>query len=214
MEFKRNILDRIVLENLSKRFQNEWVFKNISYEFNINNSYAILGLNGSGKSTLLQCISGLLTPSKGSISYFSNEKIIGVDEVFEYISISGPYLELIEEFTLLQMIDFHKKFKNLRSEISNTEIIDILNLNGNGNKVLRTFSSGMKQRVKLALAILTDSDLLLLDEPTSNLDAENRKWFRELLNQNNKDRILVVCSNHIKEEYEICNYAIEMSKYK
>lgn len=207
-------MNKIVLENLSKRFQNEWIFKNLSYEFKSGDSYAILGLNGSGKSTLLQCISGLLSPSKGSIKYFDYENEILMDNVYNSISLSAPYQELIEEFSLIQLLDFHQKFKKFKNGYNSESILKILRLQDKKDHLLRTFSSGMKQRVKLALAILTESDVLMLDEPTSNLDAENKIWFLNLLKENTEKRILIICSNHIKEEYDMCRNVLEMSDFK
>jgi len=207
-------MNRIVLNDIAKRYAREWIFRNVNYEFKANESYVILGSNGSGKSTLLQIIASYLTPSKGNIKFYDNDTEIAVEQVYKYFSIATPYLELPEEFTLLEVIAFHRKLKAFYGNMSDDAIAERMGLAKAKNKILSQYSSGMKQRVKLGLAILSDTDLLLIDEPSSNLDAKAIAWFQELINEYRKDRIIIVCSNHIKVEYDFCNHEIVMEDYK
>ncbi len=207
-------MNRIVLENIAKRFAREWIFRGVNIELHANQAYVILGSNGSGKSTLLQIISSYLTPSKGSVIYYAQNQEIVVEQLYKYFSIATPYLELPEEFTLLEVIDFHRKLKPFYNEMSNTEVISLMGLEHAKNKALSNYSSGMKQRVKLGLAILSKTDLLLIDEPSSNLDAQAIKWFQNLISDYRKDRIIVICSNHIEAEYNFCSHEIVMEDYK
>ena len=207
-------MNRIVLENIAKRYAREWIFRGVNIELQANQAYVILGSNGSGKSTLLQIISSYLTPSKGSVKYYTQNQEIVVEQLYKYFSIATPYLELPEEFTLLEVIDFHRKLKPFYSEMSNTEVISLMGLEHAKNKALSNYSSGMKQRVKLGLAILSKTDLLLIDEPSSNLDAQAIKWFQNLISEYRKDRIIVICSNHIEAEYSFCSHEIVMEDYK
>jgi len=207
-------LDKIILENTAKRYIKEWVFRDLSYTFKKNNSYVLLGSNGSGKSTLLQVISSYLSPSKGNVSFYNDDKIVDDSVIYKQISIATPYMELPEEFTLSEVIDFHLKFKSFKSNVSKEEFIRICYLENAKNKIVSNFSSGMKQRLKLALAILSDTNGLFLDEPTSNLDKTGINWYKQLINDNLKDRIVVVCSNHIEEEYFFCNHKIQIEDYK
>jgi len=207
-------LDKIVLENTAKRYAKEWVFRNLSYTFEKDNAYVILGSNGSGKSTLLQVVSSVLSPSKGKLLYYDNDKLLEHEEIYKHISLNAPYMELPEEFSLNEVIDFHLKFKSFYPSIDKEKFIDICYLSEAKDKIIRNFSSGMKQRLKLGLAILSESSALFLDEPSSNLDKEGIAWYGKLIDQYKKDRIVVVCSNRIDSEYFFCNEQIVIEDYK
>ncbi len=203
----------IELSEIGKRFGKEWIFKNINYTISDADRLAVLGPNGSGKSTLLQIISGASTQSSGTIKFFKNDVLLDVDHVFKHLSIAAPYLELIEEMTLIEMLDFHFQFKKRWNDLSNTDLINILGLQTSSTKEIRNFSSGMKQRVKLMLAIMSDVDMILLDEPCSNLDKQGIDWYQDLLNKYLKDRILIVCSNQ-EHEYSMCSKSINVMDFK
>lgn len=202
----------ISLQNVGRRFNKEWIFRNLSTEFSSGNSYAILGPNGSGKSTLLSVLNGSLSPSEGKIT-FSDTAEIPVENIYRYISLAAPYLELVETFTLKEIIDFHFKFKNFADGLDAKKLIDILGLEKAKNKEIKYFSSGMKQRTKLALACCTDTPILFLDEPTSNLDVQGINWYRELIENFGKDRLMIIGSNQI-QEYDFCTSQIQISDYK
>lgn len=204
---------QIILEQIGRRFNREWIFKNINYSFKSGQSYAILGINGSGKSTLLQVISSSLTPSTGTLKYIVEEKEIDVENVYQHLSIAAPYLELIEEFTLLEVLDFHFSFKKRLNNLNNQALINLLNMDSSKNKQLKYFSSGMKQRVKLILAFCSDTTILLLDEPTSNLDEQGIAWYLDLVNQFSKDRLIIVCSNQA-HEYAFCKHQLSVTDFK
>lgn len=201
----------IELINIGRRFNKEWIFKNISYSFNPG-SYAVLGANGSGKSTFLQLISGVLSPSEGQINYFYKQESCKVDNVFEHISFAAPYIDIIDEFTLSEMLEFHFSFKKIQDQMSVNDIIDILGMQNQSSKVISNFSSGMKQRVKLALAIFADTPVLLLDEPTINLDNSGLNWFLEQIKKYSTNKILLIASNQI-EEYSFCENKIDVSMF-
>ena len=203
----------ITLQNIGRRFNREWIFRGIDYTFNAGESYAILGSNGSGKSTLLQVLNGSLTPSAGILSYEKDGKTVPVEEVFQYLSLAAPYLELIEEFTLTEMIDLHFKFKRYKAGMDNKAVIDLLAMDTNKNKLIKYFSSGMKQRLKLALAFCSDTPLLMLDEPTSNLDAQGVDWYLGLVEKFAQGRLTIVCSNQ-PHEYGFCTHQLSISDYK
>ena len=207
-------MNKIVLDNTAKRYAKEWIFRDLSYTFEQNNSYVILGSNGSGKSTLLQIVSSVLSPTKGKLTFFDNDIALEQDEMYKHISLTAPYMELPEEFSLNEVIDFHLKFKKFFDPIDKNKFIDICYLNEAKSKIIRNFSSGMKQRLKLGLAILSKSSALFLDEPTSNLDERGIKWYGDLINKYLKDRIIVVCSNKIESEYFFCNKQIQIEDYK
>ena len=203
----------ISLQNVGRRFNRDWIFRGIDYNFTGGESYAILGPNGSGKSTLLQILNGSLSPSTGDIAFLNNGDKIDIEKVFNYLSLAAPYLELIEEFSLEEVIDFHFKFKPYKAGITKDKVIELLSLPGGKNKLIRYFSSGMKQRLKLALAFCSDTPLLLLDEPTSNLDNQGIEWYLNLVEQFAKGRLTIVCSNQ-EHEYSFCRHRLSISDYK
>jgi len=203
----------ITLSNIGRRFNRDWIFKGIDYTFMSGESYAILGPNGSGKSTLLQILNGSLSPSTGDIAFLNNGDKIEIEKVFNYLSLAAPYLELIEEFSLEEVIDFHFKFKPYKAGINKDSIIALLNLPGSKNKLIRYFSSGMKQRLKLALVFCSDTPMLMLDEPTSNLDTQGVDWYLSLVEQFAQGRLTIVCSNQ-EHEYGFCKQRLNIADYK
>ncbi len=205
----------ITLSNIGKRYNYEWIFRKVDYEFASENNYVILGANGSGKSTLLQVIAGNLIPSEGKIEYKNAElKTIEEENIFKYLSFAAPYLELYEEFTFIESIEFQAKFKPFYNGLATKQIIEITELDKAKKKQLKYYSSGMKQRVRLALAVLCNSPLLLLDEPTSNLDKKAIDWYQRLVNDYSKNRLIIVASNQIEYEYPFCNKEILVEDYK
>lgn len=207
---------KITLTKIGKRYNYEWIFRNINYEFTSDNSYVIQGANGSGKSTLLQLIAASSIPSEGEIKVENNSssKIIETENIFRYISYAAPYLQLFEDFTLFESIEFHSKFKPFVNLLPTQKIISIAQLDKSRNKQVKHFSSGMKQRVKLALAILSDTPILLLDEPATNLDKQTIVWYQELIENYAKNKLVIVCSNQQEHEYSFCNRKIIMEEYK
>ncbi len=197
-----------------KRFNREWIFRDFTYEFNTGGYYAITGPNGSGKSTLLQVIAGAVVSSEGSVTYeTSDSKKPVTDEIFKSIAIAAPYLEVIEEMTLTELLNFHRIFKPLIQNISVQEVIRIASLESAAHKQVRYYSSGMKQRVKLAQAIFSDTPCLLLDEPCTNLDEPGIRLYHNLIADYCKNRLVIVSSND-EQEYSFCNNILSIADYK
>jgi len=190
---------KIIANQLSKRFNREWIFRNFTYEFVTGKTYALVGPNGSGKSTLLQVLFGQMPPSKGTVLY-SNEKNRILDaEVYQHISIATPYMELIDEFTLEEMVSFHFSFKSVREKATLAEVIEKMELQDARKKVISNFSSGMRQRLKLALAFFSQSEVFFLDEPTTNLDAKSIDWYWKNLTPILDKSIIIIASNQATE---------------
>lgn len=202
----------IILDQLSKRFNFTWLFRDLNHSFSAGSRTVILGSNGSGKSTLLQILAGYATVSEGSIGWKANSKAISADNVYKHISLATPYLELIEDFSLREHIEFHFKLKPVCKGLSTEELIQLSGLKDKSETRIAYFSSGMKQRVRLLLAILSDTPLVLLDEPTSNLDERATDWYNDLIEQFGAQRTIVVCSNSVAAEYAFCTEQIDLSK--
>ena len=203
----------ITLSNTGKRFNREWIFRHCSYTFVSGKNYAITGPNGSGKSTLLQVIAGATLHNEGTVEYINGDKLTSTEKHYSNISIAAPYLELIEEMTAKEMLAFHSKFKPLIQSLSIEEMLKIVGLEKAVNKQHRYFSSGMKQRLKLAQAFFSNAPVLLLDEPTTNLDADGIALYLSLISNYTKDKLVIVSSN-VKEEYGFCEEVIEIGNYK
>ena len=204
---------KINLSQAGKRFNREWIFRNATLQFQPNISYAITGPNGSGKSTLLQCIAGMMQLSQGTIQYTIDNKQLANELAYKHISFCAPYLELIEEMTLIEFLNFHFGFNEFLPGIDVTKIIATLQLQEAANKQIRHYSSGMKQRVKLAQAIFSDTDFLLLDEPCSNLDVQGIDLYHSLIQKYCQNRLVIVSSND-EIEYRFCTEVIAINSFK
>jgi ABC-type multidrug transport system ATPase subunit len=204
---------KIQLENLGKKFRKEWIFRHVNLTFDAGNSYTFVGPNGSGKSTLLQVLMGIMPHTEGNISYTTDNQKIEIDDIFKKIVIAAPYLELVEEFTLLESVEFHQKFKTFKDNITSSQLIDLLQLSPHKDKTIKNFSSGMKQRLKLGLAFYSESPIILLDEPTSNLDAQGTAWYLEQIEKHTTDRLLIICSNQ-PNEYGFCKNIVDIRDFK
>ncbi|MDZ4795904.1 MAG: ATP-binding cassette domain-containing protein [Bacteroidota bacterium] len=212
----------ICLSDAGKRFNRDWIFRHFNYTFEAGQSYAITGPNGSGKSTLLQALSGNMYINEGKIEYKlpdepSNIKPVNrqltTDNIYTHVSICAPYLEVVEEMTLTEFLNFHHGFKPFLPGVTTNHIISTIGLQKAVNKQIRNYSSGMKQRVKLAQCIFSDTAIVLLDEPCTNLDSEGIELYHRLIDHYCKYRLVVVSSND-EVEYRFCKEKINISDYK
>ncbi len=201
---------QVTLINAGKKYNNKWVFKGLSTSIEKGYRHAITGKNGSGKSTLIMMIAGYISPSKGSLQWSIEEHTLHVNDVYKHVSMASPYLELIEELTLEEMIRFHSKFKPCLQQLTVNDVINLSLLEASREKPVNQFSSGMKQRLKLILSIVSQSKIVLLDEPCSNLDADGILWYQQLLDRFCNNRTVVIASNHKAEEYPGCSRFIRL----
>ena len=205
-------LMKIEASSLSKRFEYHYVVKDFNFIFNSSHKYGISGPNGSGKSTLMKILSGYLSPSEGSVRYSLQDMEISRSDVYKHISFSAPYVLPAEEFSLQEIYKFHFQFKQSRHRIDYKDFLAILQWKDTGDKYFRNFSSGMKQKVSLALSLLSDTELLLLDEPTSYLDEDAKKWFYNTLAENCSNRTLILASND-RNDFAICEEIIDQQDF-
>ena len=203
---------KITLNDAGKRFNRDWIFRHLNYEFNTGHSYAITGPNGSGKSTLLQSIAGAIGISEGRIDYTATA-VIPPEHAYRHLSLAAPYLQLIEEMTVTEFLHFHAAFKPLLPGTPAAEIIRRVGLGTAAHKQIRYYSSGMKQRVRLAQALYSDTSIVLLDEPCTNLDTDGIALYQQLIRENTRDRMVIVSSNDL-QEYDFCEERINIMGYK
>lgn len=204
---------QIDIKNLGKKFHREWIFRNVNLTLTSNEACVFVGPNGSGKSTLMLTITGMLPPTQGQIIYKNESQIISDDHFYQQQSIVAPYMEVIEEFTLHELLNFHFSFKIPLSGYNIDRILQSMHLENAKNKYIRQFSSGMKQRLKLGLAFYAQSPVLFLDEPCSNLDVNGIQWYRSEVQKALKNRLIVICSNQ-PYEYDFLKKIINIEQYK
>lgn len=210
----RESISTVSLSGIGKKFNRRWIFRNVDLELQRGDRLAISGNNGSGKSTLLKLISGYLTPSEGTILWKGHQGIMPPEHVSAHLSCAAPYLDLIERFSLKENIEFFCRMKPLYGGITKEEMMAISGLSYASSTPVLHLSSGMKQRLKLTLALLADTELLLLDEPLSNLDETGYRWYRDLCERFFRDRMVVICSNRVPEETEMCRRTVVMEDYR
>jgi len=204
---------KISLSDLGKRYNREWIFRHLNFEFDQHHRYAITGSNGSGKSTLLQILAGLIHYSEGKIVHELNGHEISSEKIYSQVAAAAPYIDMPDEFSFQELLAFHFKFKPLPRGISTNDIIEKSGLKKSAAKQIRFYSSGMKQRVRLALAFFSDTPLLLLDEPCTNLDAEGIRWYKDLIDKVANNRLLIISSND-PHEYETCDRTLSIESFK
>jgi heme exporter protein A len=204
----------VELQNLTKYFGRRLIFENINYSFNSGNVIGISGPNGSGKSTLVKIIANLISPTKGKVIHTNSGAIVTEEKLHDNIGFVSPYLFLYDEFTAKENL-IH--FSNIRGLIFNKEkadfLLDELNLYDRRDDLVRGYSSGMKQRLKFIFALLHDPELLILDEPTSNLDNSGKEKVCELIVKEGKDKLVLVASNE-DPDLNLCDQIIEIEKFK
>lgn len=204
----------IQVTNAGKKFGREWIFRKVDLEIKPSEKIVILGLNGSGKSTLLQAMTGYLTLNEGSVAYSNNQQKTEDEQQYKLISLASPYLELVEDFTLQEQIEHAHIYKSFLNNLSIAQVIELSGLAAHKDKYIKLFSSGMRQRLKLTLAILADAPILFLDEPTTNLDATVIDWYKNMITTYAMHKTIIVCSNSIKDEYAFCERIITMENFK
>ena len=198
---------------LGKRFQRDWVFRRLTRIFRAGSATAVLGPNGAGKSTLLNTISGQLLPTEGALTYALAGRAVAVEDLPLHLAYAAPYLELLEELTLQETLQFHTQFKPLRPGITPDKLMGLMYLEKSRHQMVREFSSGMKQRLKLALALYAAAPLLLLDEPTTNLDATGVAWYQEHVRATRTGRTLLLSSN-VPAEYAFCDEQLLVTDFQ
>ena len=187
---------KLSVEKISKNFAEKKIFKDISFELSPGMSAAIVGPNGSGKTTLVRIICGLIRPSSGEVKYIKDNKQILAEDIYNRIGFVGPYLELYEELTARENLMFFAKLKRVPNAAEKfSSLMNQLNLNGRDDDQVKTYSSGMRQRLKYVFALIGDPEILILDEPISNLDTDGIDRVYDIMNDQKKNNILLLATN-------------------
>ncbi|MCI0473324.1 MAG: ABC transporter ATP-binding protein [Ignavibacteria bacterium] len=204
-------------ENIEKSFLNKVVFKEVNFELQNGSSLAVTGRNGSGKSTLLKVIANLLLPNKGNVILSANGNKVTADKFHFHIGMIAPYINLYDELTALENLEFFFDLKCKNEGVDKKEflngLLEKINLYKRRYDQVKNFSSGMKQRMKLAFAIINNPPVLIMDEPRTNLDTEGIDLVYKTAEEKKKDGILIIATNE-PEDTKLCEKTILIEDYK
>ena len=202
---------KIELKDCGKSFNRQWLFRNLSLNLETGESWAVTGKNGAGKSTFMLMLASQLLPTEGSIERKNNNGNIPLEQAFSTCSLASPAMELPDEFSATDLFRLQEKVKPFRMVNAAVEFAEMAGFNQSTmNKALGFYSSGMKQRLKLALAVFSDTPLLLLDEPLTNLDKTGEYFFQSLIEKHTSNRLVVVAGNR-EEEFSFCQKKIQIA---
>jgi heme exporter protein A len=205
---------RLELENITKTFGRRLIFKDISIKLNSPNIIGVSGRNGAGKSTFVKILSGLISPSKGKVKHYLNDKQVETEYVFNHLGFVSPYLVLYDEFTASENLFYFCKIRNIDYDKKFAkELLEKVNLYDRRNDIVKAYSSGMKQRLKYAFALIHKPSLIILDEPTSNLDEAGKKVVYNFIENYGKEKLVIVASNE-QQDLSYCSEIIDLEKYK
>ncbi len=201
----------LTLEKLSKKYEGNWIFRNVNLSVPAHSKILITGKNGSGKSTLAKAIAGLILPSEGTITYKKNGIVVSSEQAYREIQLLGPYIDLVEDFTIQEFLTFHHRFKPLSLSIK--ELLELGYFEAHKDKYIRNFSSGMKQRLKLLISFLSSTSLVIVDEPTANLDDKTIEWYHELVRKYSAEKTIMVCSNNPSIDAAFCTSVLNIEDF-
>jgi heme exporter protein A len=200
--------------SLNKAFRRRLVFNDINFKFENNGIFGISGPNGSGKSTLIKIIAGITSPSSGKIIHINNALKVIPEKLHNHIGFVSPYLVLYDEFSAWENLNYFSEIRNVPFDSEKvTFLLDRFLLLNRKDDFVKIYSSGMKQRLKFIFALMHSPQLLLLDEPTSNLDAEGKDKVYSILRNEAGSSIIIIASNE-DSDLEICSSCIQLEQFK
>ncbi len=199
---------------LNKTFGRRLIFNGINFRYDKSGVFGISGPNGSGKSTLVKIIAGLISPTKGKIIHKNSDNEIIPEKLHNHIGFVSPYLVLYEEFTAWENLNIFSKIRdtNLDKDYAKDLLSGFL-LYNRRDDLVKTYSSGMKQRMKFIFALIHNPELLIFDEPTSNLDDEGKNSVYEIIEDKSKESIIIIASND-KADLDLCPEILDLKIYK
>jgi heme exporter protein A len=204
----------LLAESVNKTFGRRLIFKDISFKLNSSAIFGISGPNGSGKSTLVKIIANIISPSSGKLIHNFNGTEIKPENLHNHIGLVSPYLVLYDEFTAYENLNYFSEIRGI--PFNKGRVDDLLNkflLFNRKEDLVKTYSSGMKQRLKFIFALMHSPQLIILDEPTSNLDDEGKEVVYELVKEEGSNNIVIIASNE-KVDLSLCNETIDLKNHK
>jgi heme exporter protein A len=204
----------VELNNLIKYFGRRLIFDGINFSFTSRNIYGISGPNGSGKSTLVKIIADLISPTRGKVDHKFGKKIIEPEDLHNYLGFVSPYLFLYDEFTAEENLIYSSSIRGIKFNQERSDfLLSELKLFDRRKDLVRGYSSGMKQRLKFIFALLHEPQLIILDEPTSNLDNSGKEIVYKIIMEESKKNLIVIASNE-ESDLRLCTEIIELEKFK
>lgn len=203
----------IRLNAVSKSYGRGNVLNRLDLNISSGEKLAVLGTNGSGKSTLLMLLSSQLLPDSGEVRYSHTGSEVKAEDAYKYISIVTPSMELPGEITTAAVASLYFSLRPISHGLTMTDFPRVCLDKAHHQKKISELSTGMRQRIRLGLAVMTEAPLLLLDEPLSNLDQAGQQWFAEIISRYAADKTIVVASNHNTQEYGFCNRTLVLSAH-
>lgn len=204
----------LTLQNLTKSFGRRLIFKDINAEFKSGNIYGFAGSNGSGKSTLAKIVAGVISPTHGKVIHTQNGIVVNSDNLHEHLGFVSPYLILYDEFSAEENILHFMKIRGLDVDTEKLDsLFNAFNLYDRRTDLLKGYSSGMKQRIKFIFALIHNPSLLVFDEPTSNLDIKGKDTVYKIVEQESKDKLVILASNE-ESDLSLCQETIYVENYK
>ena len=204
----------LTLQDVTKIFGRRLIFDKINYELNSGSVYGLAGRNGSGKSTLAKIIADIISPTRGKILHKHGDKLITSENLHDHLGFVSPYLVLYDEFTAGENLAHFTRIRGGRIDEEKINFwLDKFNLYDRRDDLLKGFSSGMKQRMKIIFALLHEPQLIIFDEPTSNLDNEGKEKVYEIINEQGKENIVIVASNE-SSDLDLCSQVLQVEEFK
>jgi len=204
----------LVAEDVGHRFGTLLLFRHMSFSVSAGETLAVTGANGAGKSTLLRILAGVLAPKAGSISLTVDGDDVGRDRRPQYVGLVAPGVGVYGDLTAQENLAFLSQVARLsNAEERIDRVLQRIGLADRADDSVSTFSSGMRQRLKYGAALLTDPVLLLLDEPSANLDAEGRELVEDVVTTQRRNRRLLVVATNRREEAERHDRILRLEDY-
>ncbi len=204
----------VTLQNLTKTFGRRLIFTSIDAQFSSGNIYGLAGNNGSGKSTLAKIIAGIISPTSGKVIHKLDKTNIISDNIHQHLGFVAPYLILYDEFSAEENLQHSLNIRGLKSEQEKIKfLLNRFDLYDRKNDLVKGYSSGMKQRIKFIFALLHNPELLIFDEPTSNLDIKGKDTVYSIIEEEGKNKIVILASNE-ESDLALCKTVIYVEKFK
>lgn len=204
----------LTLKEVGKTFGRRLIFKRVTYERTSAGVLGLSGPNGSGKSTLAKIIAGVLAPTKGKVIHSIGSNEIMPEKLHNHIGFAAPYLILYDEFTAEENIRLTAAIRGIPYDGELVySLFERFSLYKRRKDLVKTYSSGMKQRLKLIFSLFHHPELLILDEPVSNLDTEGKEKVYATVEEEANRRIIIIASNE-ESDLALCDTVLEIEQYK
>ncbi|MCF8241411.1 MAG: ABC transporter ATP-binding protein [Melioribacteraceae bacterium] len=202
------------LNKVTKTFGRRLVFKDINFTLESGKVYGLSGPNGSGKSTLAKIIAKIISTTTGKVIHRLNGEEIISEKLHDHLGFVSPYLVLYDEFSAQENLYHFAKIRGIDFDADYVKhLFEEFDLYDRRLDLMKGYSSGMKQRIKFIFALQHSPELLILDEPTSNLDQKGKEKVYQIIKEQAKDNLVIIASNE-ENDLALCDQIIQITEYK